>query len=108
VLLLRTNHAARCRIGAHSRLFTFAKLDKRRKEAWFMQRVRKNLAEHVGGNPSHLIENDPRQYHHVPDFTALNAFPQVTGLAEADAHLLSADLSEARLKLANDLWHTGF
>jgi hypothetical protein len=35
-------------IGAHSRLFTFAKLDKRRKEAWFMQRVRQHLAEHVG------------------------------------------------------------
>ena len=38
-------------IGAHARLFTFAKLDKRRKEAWFMTRVRRNLTEHVG-NPS--------------------------------------------------------
>jgi hypothetical protein len=54
----------------------------------------------------HLIENGPRQYCDVRDFTALDAFSEVAGLAEADAHPLPSDFPEARLKLADDFSHT--
>src|SRR5262249_49485364 len=52
-----------------------------------------------------LVENNPRQYRDICDFTALDAFSQVPGLAEADAHLLSDYLPKARLKLADGLSH---
>jgi hypothetical protein len=39
-------------IGAYSRPFTLAKLDKRTREAWLMRRVRDELTRHVGGEPS--------------------------------------------------------
>jgi hypothetical protein len=50
---MAANRAQKTReIGPYSRPVTLAKLDGRTKEATLMRRVRAELIEHVGGNPS--------------------------------------------------------
>jgi hypothetical protein len=39
-------------MGAHFRHDALIHLDKRRKEAWFLERVRESLTEQVGGDPT--------------------------------------------------------